>query len=34
MLEKIKTQKVGDPFDVNTNQGPQVDKIQFDRVMS
>jgi len=25
---------VGDPFDANTEQGPQIDNIQFDKVMS
>jgi aldehyde dehydrogenase (NAD+) len=25
---------VGDPFDANTEQGPQIDSIQFDKVMS
>ncbi|KAM0928807.1 hypothetical protein ACQ4PT_001999 [Festuca glaucescens] len=25
--------KVGDPFDVATNMGPQVDKVQFERVL-
>jgi acyl-CoA reductase-like NAD-dependent aldehyde dehydrogenase len=28
--EKIKSMKVGDPFAQNTDQGPQVSKIQFD----
>jgi aldehyde dehydrogenase (NAD+) len=26
--------KVGDPFDPNTEQGPQVDQAQFDKIMS
>jgi aldehyde dehydrogenase (NAD+) len=30
---KAKQRKVGDPFDVNTEQGPQVSQEQFDRVM-
>lgn len=26
--------KVGDPFDANTAQGPQIDKAQFDKILS
>src|SRR5260370_19204191 len=33
MLKKVKAQKVGDPFDPETTQGPQVSQEQFDRVM-
>jgi aldehyde dehydrogenase (NAD+) len=33
MLKKAKGRKVGDPFDPNTEQGPQVSQEQFDRVM-
>ncbi|KAF4677940.1 Aldehyde dehydrogenase [Perkinsus chesapeaki] len=33
-VERAKCRKVGDPKDIATDQGPQVDKIQFDRVMS
>ncbi len=33
-VEKAKNRLVGDPFDSKTQQGPQVDKDQFDRVMS
>jgi aldehyde dehydrogenase (NAD+) len=33
VLAKAKAQKVGDPFDVQTTQGPQVSQEQFDRVM-
>jgi len=33
LVAKVKTQKVGDQFDEDTDQGPQVDKIQFDRIM-
>jgi aldehyde dehydrogenase (NAD+) len=37
MVEKLATRsrnrKLGDPFDPATEQGPQVDKTQFDRVM-
>jgi aldehyde dehydrogenase (NAD+) len=31
--EHVKTLKVGDPFHQDTFQGPQVSKIQFDRIM-
>src|SRR6185312_8836122 len=34
MLKKVKKTKVGDPFDPDTTQGPQVSQEQFDRVMS
>src|SRR5579864_1196119 len=34
LTEKVKGRKVGDPFDPATEQGPQVDKAQFDKVMS
>jgi aldehyde dehydrogenase (NAD+) len=33
LVAKAKTQKVGDPFDPNTTQGPQVSEEQFNRVM-
>src|SRR5204862_5308918 len=33
MLKKAKSRKVGDPFDVATEQGPQVSQEQFDKVM-
>jgi aldehyde dehydrogenase (NAD+) len=37
-LEKLKklteSRKVGDPFAADTEQGPQVDKAQFDKIMS
>src|SRR6185503_10976784 len=33
MLTRAKKQKVGDPFDPQTNQGPQVSEEQFDKVM-
>jgi aldehyde dehydrogenase (NAD+) len=33
VLAKAKSQKVGDPFDPQTTQGPQVSQEQFDRVM-
>jgi len=32
--ERAKKRKVGDPFDTTTEQGPQVDKEQFHKVMS
>ncbi len=33
-VEKARQRVVGDPFDPNTQQGPQVDQDQFDKVMS
>src|SRR5258707_10111232 len=33
LVKKAKTQKVGDPFDPETTQGPQVSQEQRDRVM-
>jgi aldehyde dehydrogenase (NAD+) len=33
MVKKAKSRKVGDPFDLETEQGPQVSQEQFDRVM-
>lgn len=33
-VERAKQRTVGDPFDTNTKQGPQVDQAQFDKVMS
>src|SRR5262249_14465126 len=33
MIKKAKSRKVGDPFDLDTEQGPQVSQEQFDRVM-
>src|SRR5437867_170853 len=33
LVKKAKTQKVGDPFDLETTQGPQVSQEQFDRIM-
>jgi aldehyde dehydrogenase (NAD+) len=33
LVKKAKGQKVGDPFDPNTTQGPQVSQEQFDKVM-
>ncbi|KAL7093522.1 hypothetical protein ACP275_11G045400 [Erythranthe tilingii] len=34
LLEKVKTWVVGDPFDPNSHQGPQVDKKQYERILS
>jgi len=34
MIAKAKDRKVGDPFDPATEQGPQVDKEQFDKIMT
>jgi aldehyde dehydrogenase (NAD+) len=31
--ERAKKRVVGDPFDMNTEQGPQVDKEQFDKIL-
>jgi aldehyde dehydrogenase (NAD+) len=28
-----KSRKLGDPFDPETEQGPQVDQAQFDKIM-
>ncbi len=33
LVNKARTQKVGDPFDLQTTQGPQVSQEQCDRVM-
>ncbi|REJ66139.1 MAG: aldehyde dehydrogenase family protein [Planctomycetota bacterium] len=33
LIEMNQSRKVGDPFDAETEQGPQVDKAQFDKVM-
>jgi aldehyde dehydrogenase (NAD+) len=32
-VARAKTRKVGDPFDPQTEQGPQVDDVQFEKVM-
>jgi len=34
LAEKARGRKLGDPFDPATQQGPQVDKAQFDKIMS
>src|SRR5207248_9957981 len=33
LVAKAKTQKVGDPFDPETTQGPQVSQEQYERIM-
>jgi len=33
-VEKAKKRKVGDPFDPTTEQGPQVDKEQYEKILS
>ena len=33
MLQRVKKQRLGDPFDPETTQGPQISQEQFDRVM-
>ncbi len=33
-VARAKSRKVGDPFDAKTEQGPQVDQAQFEKVMS
>jgi aldehyde dehydrogenase (NAD+) len=34
LVARAKVRKVGDPFDLATEQGPQVDKAQFDKIMN
>jgi aldehyde dehydrogenase (NAD+) len=34
LAAKVKARKVGDPFDPATEMGPQVDKAQFDKILS
>ena len=34
VVARAKTRKLGDPFDTNTTQGPQVDSDQFQKIMS
>src|SRR5438876_3087230 len=33
LVKRAKTQRVGDPFDPETTQGPQISQEQFDKVM-
>ncbi|KAM3937270.1 aldehyde dehydrogenase X, mitochondrial [Leptodactylus fuscus] len=32
-IEKAKTRRVGDPFELDTEHGPQIDKEQFDKIL-
>ncbi|MGB5714851.1 MAG: aldehyde dehydrogenase family protein, partial [Waterburya sp.] len=32
-IERAKNRVVGDPFDLKTEQGPQISQVQFDKVM-
>ena len=32
-IERAKNRKVGNPFDASTEQGPQVDKEQYDKIL-
>jgi aldehyde dehydrogenase (NAD+) len=34
LSSRVKKRKLGDPFDPETEQGPQVDKAQFDKILS
>ncbi len=34
IMERVKTRRVGDPFDPDTTHGPQVDRAQFDKILS
>ncbi len=34
LVKLAASRKVGDPFDRTTEQGPQIDKAQFDKIMS
>ncbi|MEO6812153.1 MAG: aldehyde dehydrogenase family protein [Isosphaeraceae bacterium] len=34
LAKKVEARKVGDPFDPETEQGPQVDQPQYDKIMS
>ncbi|WZO97156.1 aldehyde dehydrogenase family protein [Isosphaeraceae bacterium EP7] len=33
LADKVKTRRVGDPFDPQTEMGPQVDQAQFDKIL-
>ncbi|MCE9589477.1 MAG: aldehyde dehydrogenase family protein [Planctomycetes bacterium] len=33
LLHSVKKRKIGDPFDPATDQGPQVDKAQYDKIL-
>lgn len=34
LAKKVRGRKLGDPFDRSTEQGPQVDRAQFDKILS
>lgn len=34
LANKAETRRLGDPFDMNTEQGPQVDQAQFDKILN
>ena len=34
LAERTQNRKLGDPFDAHTEQGPQIDKAQFDKILS
>ena len=34
LVGKVKARRLGDPFDLQTQQGPQVDRAQFDKILS
>jgi len=34
LAAKVQARRIGDPFDPETQQGPQVDKAQFDKILS
>lgn len=34
LVDRVSSRKVGDPFDMETEQGPQVDQTQFDKILS
>lgn len=33
-VERAKNRVVGDPFDKNTEQGPQIDETQFEKILN
>ncbi|MBI3863776.1 MAG: aldehyde dehydrogenase family protein [Planctomycetia bacterium] len=33
LVKRAKARKLGDPFDLNTVQGPQIDQAQFDKIL-
>jgi aldehyde dehydrogenase (NAD+) len=34
LVKRARARRLGDPFDTNTTQGPQVDQAQFDKILS